>query len=322
MKRAFLLALMVLLVSGCVEQAPSAPVCARPYILVGTECCLDENGDGVCDRDKPVCTKPYILVGNDCCLDIDGNGICDRDQSTTTATAVTTTTERRSVQSTTTTMSVGLPEENGSGCVSVYDCLPYYRLRCDEDNRVVNITYGPVSCAGGLCRYRQTQDIGATHCYDWETCVDGACLPKEQTTTTTVSYTTTTMVYINIQKIVDRVATRAAEISAYMATTTSLPPLGCYDSDGGIKYNIRSDNVTGLFEYNDTHIWNAAEFCRNTQTLIEYFCRSNQVASFVHECPSWCIDGRCCGGAGNSCESNRDCCSGACRMVGLTNHCV
>lgn len=30
---------------------------------------------------QPVCNKPYILVGNDCCLDKDDNGICDKDES-------------------------------------------------------------------------------------------------------------------------------------------------------------------------------------------------------------------------------------------------
>lgn len=29
---------------------------------------------------KPTCSNPYILVGNDCCLDKDGNNICDKDE--------------------------------------------------------------------------------------------------------------------------------------------------------------------------------------------------------------------------------------------------
>ncbi|HLC61223.1 MAG TPA: hypothetical protein VJJ52_07390 [Candidatus Nanoarchaeia archaeon] len=29
---------------------------------------------------KPVCNKPYILVGNECCLDKDSNNICDKDE--------------------------------------------------------------------------------------------------------------------------------------------------------------------------------------------------------------------------------------------------
>src|SRR3989338_5692020 len=30
---------------------------------------------------KPTCNKPYILVGNECCLDKDGNSICDKDEN-------------------------------------------------------------------------------------------------------------------------------------------------------------------------------------------------------------------------------------------------
>jgi hypothetical protein len=314
--------LAVLLVSACMEQAPTTPACSKPYILVGAGCCLDENSDGVCDKDKPVCVKPYILVGNDCCLDMDGNGACDKDQPTTTVTEVTTSTAKSVVSTTASTIPPASGEVTGSGCVTIYDCPPYYRLKCDEDNRVVNITYGPVSCSGGICRFRQTEDIGATHCYDWETCVGGVCVSKEQTTTTTISMTTTTALYPNIQRIIERIANREAEISAYMATTTTVPPIGCYDSDSGIKYNLRSGNVTGYFRYNDTYMQDVQEFCQNSQTLVEYYCETNEVVSFIHECPSSCVMGHCCGGVGNTCENDRDCCSGSCRLVGLTNHCV
>lgn len=33
-----------------------------------------------CSTQQPVCNKPYILVGNDCCLDKDDNSVCDRDE--------------------------------------------------------------------------------------------------------------------------------------------------------------------------------------------------------------------------------------------------
>jgi hypothetical protein len=45
---------LLLLISGCISQAP---VCNRPYILVGTGCCLDENNDQICDQDKPIVTS-------------------------------------------------------------------------------------------------------------------------------------------------------------------------------------------------------------------------------------------------------------------------
>ncbi len=40
----------------------------------------------------PVCKKPYILVGNDCCLDQNDNGVCDSDEITTTTLPTITTT--------------------------------------------------------------------------------------------------------------------------------------------------------------------------------------------------------------------------------------
>jgi len=33
-----------------------------------------------CSSQKVVCNKPYILVGSECCLDQDDNGICDKDE--------------------------------------------------------------------------------------------------------------------------------------------------------------------------------------------------------------------------------------------------
>ncbi|GEM_PF-1299982 len=49
-----LLFLAILLVSGCIGS--STPTCNTPYILVGEDCCLDENDDNICDKDKPLTT--------------------------------------------------------------------------------------------------------------------------------------------------------------------------------------------------------------------------------------------------------------------------
>jgi len=38
----------LLLVSGCCQQI----TCNKPYILVGTECCLDQNDNSICDKDE------------------------------------------------------------------------------------------------------------------------------------------------------------------------------------------------------------------------------------------------------------------------------
>ncbi|MFH0863433.1 MAG: hypothetical protein V1875_10470 [Candidatus Altiarchaeota archaeon] len=44
-------------------------------------------------EDAIVCPPPYLRVGNECCLDRDGNDVCDRDETTTTEPAPTTTEE-------------------------------------------------------------------------------------------------------------------------------------------------------------------------------------------------------------------------------------
>jgi len=44
--------LLVIIASGCVQQVS----CNPPYILVGTECCLDTNENGICDKDETTTT--------------------------------------------------------------------------------------------------------------------------------------------------------------------------------------------------------------------------------------------------------------------------
>ncbi|MFH1210323.1 MAG: hypothetical protein V1645_00220 [archaeon] len=50
----FGLVLSVFLLSGCQAETPTgnATVCNKPYILVGTSCCLDANDNSVCDKDE------------------------------------------------------------------------------------------------------------------------------------------------------------------------------------------------------------------------------------------------------------------------------
>jgi len=64
-------------------------VCKEPYMRYGTECCLDQDNNKICDNDEglnsdlnvaPVCNSPYIQVGGGCCLDQDNNKICDNDE--------------------------------------------------------------------------------------------------------------------------------------------------------------------------------------------------------------------------------------------------
>lgn len=48
-----LLILAVLVLSGCKSSVTGgAIVCNKPYILVGTDCCLDKDDNAVCDKDE------------------------------------------------------------------------------------------------------------------------------------------------------------------------------------------------------------------------------------------------------------------------------
>jgi hypothetical protein len=51
--------LLVILLCGCLRQEPQEvqkPVCSPPYLLVGNNCCLDENSNRICDRDESTTT--------------------------------------------------------------------------------------------------------------------------------------------------------------------------------------------------------------------------------------------------------------------------
>src|SRR3989344_5738625 len=61
-----ILLIVIVFVSGCTSQTPSNTqpqqvTCNKPYILVGTSCCLDQNDNSICDSDEPE-PKPTPLV--------------------------------------------------------------------------------------------------------------------------------------------------------------------------------------------------------------------------------------------------------------------
>ena len=74
MKYWLLLALAaVLLFSGCIQQpATLTTTCPSNYMKIGNDCCLDANGNGICDRDEqnasvcPPQTKTLEERMNDC----------------------------------------------------------------------------------------------------------------------------------------------------------------------------------------------------------------------------------------------------------------
>lgn len=101
-----MLSLLTILLMGCNQlKEATKPECNKPYILVGWECCLDNDGNGVCDNDEtkevqnekeqgivneksmpeeniPVCKSPYYeYKTGECCLDKNNNKVCDEDET-------------------------------------------------------------------------------------------------------------------------------------------------------------------------------------------------------------------------------------------------
>jgi len=53
-----LIIVSILLVSGCVKEV----TCDKPYIKVGTECCLDNNDNSICDKDETNQSQQDITI--------------------------------------------------------------------------------------------------------------------------------------------------------------------------------------------------------------------------------------------------------------------
>lgn len=73
-----LASLLVSGIVGCEQEQES--ICNAPYIQVGTECCLDENDNGICDRDEgKTCTTQMVpYVEEECTLRDYSYGISNR----------------------------------------------------------------------------------------------------------------------------------------------------------------------------------------------------------------------------------------------------
>jgi len=302
----------LVLVSACF----GGESCDRPYSLVYGVCCLDEDADGICDSDKPVCRRPYIFIGDGCCLDSDVDGICDRDQvvaatvSSTSTTGVTGSSVSTSVAPAPTTVADSPSQE----CDILADCAIYENVTCDDMGRSVVVHYNPVICSKGKCIYRSSREIAAHSCLPSQVCVNGVGCTWDATTSTT----STLKIDYDFSQILDRVSERHSQDTT--TTSTTLP--ACLDPDGGKKYAESSLNVSGFYDYNDTYLYGLSERCLSVKSLLEYYCVSGDLKSVTYDCPGQCIGGRCCLKESDVCESDKQCCSGICRAVGLTKHCL
>lgn len=73
----FLASAILLVGAGCDSGitggvvAPLQPVCNKPYILVGTDCCLDQNDNSICDLDEPSKAECVNQCDSDGCINAD-----------------------------------------------------------------------------------------------------------------------------------------------------------------------------------------------------------------------------------------------------------
>jgi|GEM_PF-5255150 len=170
--------------------------------------------------DGIVCDAPYIRVGGDCCLDANGNRICDEHEKKTTTTAkeMPTTT----VAQTTTTVALAQAECSSDGDCPADELL----VICSGDDVVkLDIKY---SCAdAGKATAHCEGSTVATKldtCDANEECYAGVCVDQdtiddmESAPTTTVAPTTTLAA--------ESTTTLAGQTTTTVAVTTTLP-LAC-----------------------------------------------------------------------------------------------
>ena len=52
----------LVVIAGCGNKAPEQR-CPSPYIIIGADCCLDMNGNGVCDKNEVVKNEIVLIQG-------------------------------------------------------------------------------------------------------------------------------------------------------------------------------------------------------------------------------------------------------------------
>ena len=249
-------------------------------------------------------------------MDLNDNKACDLDEKVLRPKATTSTapkiepasTSTSSTLSTTSTLLV-TPD-----CVRVEDCPSLDNVSCDQNGREVYVHTTPIICLDGNCVYRSSKEISAYPCLSGQRCVAGTgCMDIRLITTTT-----TTLHYrYDFEQIVGRVTERANQT----VTTTTSTIVPCVDSDGGKRYYDRANTVSGPWWMNGSFSM-GSERCTDDKTLIEYYCASGKLQSKNYECPSRCLDGRCCKTDGRKCASDSECCFGSCVSMGMTKYCV
>jgi hypothetical protein len=101
-----------------------------------------------CVQEEVTCNKPYIKVGSSCCLDVNENGICDSDEEVTTTITTTTTIPDEDEKEAISQLSKGIWIESASGNSVVIKNLGRNTINVNEI--LMTIGGSEVSCTWSL----------------------------------------------------------------------------------------------------------------------------------------------------------------------------
>lgn len=171
-----LMACALILFSGCIQT--SQTVCNPPYIQVGGGCCLDQDGNSVCDKDEQASTT----------IDAETSTIVTE---TTTHSATTTVAGMQATATgpaTTSTSTLTTSTSVSAACSSSDDCPEQQegRLRCDGDKIVKDVTTFYCANPGtneAMCKGRVKMQA-VKQCSGETSCLAGQCVDEYGETTT------------------------------------------------------------------------------------------------------------------------------------------
>lgn len=165
----FLSIILITLFSGCLGQNG----CSSPYVKIGDSCCVDGDGNGVCDRDEAQTTSSTEKITS-----------TSRPAATSTTLAPTTTSIADTIASTTSSASTSTTLKS---CKTSADCGQPYLGGCTcSGEGVAKTRYRPI-CTNGACTWRGEVEVDkcvqqAGGSRDREHCVIGyaRCIPDSE----------------------------------------------------------------------------------------------------------------------------------------------
>jgi len=165
-------------------KIPSAVIIAYCVVFSG---CVNLGQDSLDNgANDIVCNPPYLRIGDSCCLDKDGNGICDKDEQSTTTTLkpmVSTTTTVAPSPPSTTVLAAVTSTQPLTKCNTNADCGgPVNYTKC-SDGKVIMYSETPICTHPGTPEAKCTMKSKTSPyeaCVEGERCVGGRCVNESR----------------------------------------------------------------------------------------------------------------------------------------------